>query len=161
MIQMIANNLLAILPSSRGSYILQLRLAQPRSVVVGRLGTVRFPAGEYLYVGSAFGQGGLRSRLSRHFRQDAKRYHWHIDHLRAVATVPGCLFEVSDQPLECCWSQALASLPSAVIPAPRFGSTDCRSGCRSHLVSFPLSFDLTVLPHVLAEAAGRPLTRQT
>jgi Uri superfamily endonuclease len=155
MIQMITSNLLEVLPSSRGSYVLQLHLAQPRSVVVGRLGVVRFPAGEYFYVGSAFGQGGLRSRLSRHFRQDAKRYHWHIDHLRAVASVCGCLFEVSDQPLECRWSQALASLPSAVIPVPRFGSTDCRSGCRSHLVSFPLHFDLAVLPRALTEVAGR------
>ena len=151
---MITSNLREVIPSSRGSYVLQLRLAQARSVTVGRLGVVRFPVGEYFYVGSAFGQGGLRSRLNRHFRQDAKRYHWHIDYLRAVVEVRGCFFEVSDQRLECRWSQALASLPSAVIPVPRFGSTDCRLGCRSHLVSFPLDFDLTEPWSALVEATA-------
>ena len=154
MLQMIVHNLLEVVPSSRGSYVLQLHLAQPRSMVVGRLGVVRFPVGEYFYVGCALGQGGLRARLSRHFRQDAKRHHWHIDYLRAVAEVCGCFFEVSDQRLECRWSQALALLSSATIPVPRFGSTDCRSGCQTHLVSFPLDFDLTELWPGLVEAAS-------
>ena len=156
MLQMITNNLLEVVPSSRGSYVLQLHLVQAFSVAVGRLGVVQFPAGEYFYVGSAFGQGGLRARLSRHFRLDAKRYHWHIDYLRTVAEVCGCFFEVSDQRLECRWSQTLASLPSATIPVPRFGSTDCQSGCQTHLVSFPLDFDLTMLWPVLVEAASVP-----
>ena len=133
---------------------MQLQLACPRSILVGRLGVVQFPAGEYFYVGSAFGQGGLRARLSRHFRLDAKRYHWHIDYLRAITEARGCFFEVSSQRLECHWSQSLAQLPSAVIPVPCFGSTDCRSSCRSHLVSFPLDFDLIMLRPGLVEAAG-------
>jgi len=40
-------------------------------------------------------------------------------------------------PLECLWSQALAKLPDARISAPKFGASDCRSGCCAHLVAFP------------------------
>jgi hypothetical protein len=40
-------------------------------------------------------------------------------------------------PLECAWSQALARLPGTRIPAPGFGSSDCRCACPAHLVAFP------------------------
>jgi Uri superfamily endonuclease len=100
-----------------------------------------FPAGDYIYVGSAFGPGGLRTRLGRHLRGDGHP-HWHIDTLRAAASVVGYVFAIADQPVECRWSQALAALPQARIPAPGFGSSDCRSGCQAHLIAFPVGSDL-------------------
>ena len=124
------------LPADAGTYLLHLRLERSRWLTVGRLGEFRFPAGEYVYVGSAFGPGGLRARLGRHLRGDG-RPHWHIDTLRAAATVCGFKFAVTDRPLECVWSQALATLPQAGIPVPGFGSSDCRLGCRAHLIAFP------------------------
>jgi len=37
--------------------------------------------GYYIYIGSAFGPGGVRARMLRHLRAD-KPKHWHIDYLR-------------------------------------------------------------------------------
>ncbi|HEX9029228.1 MAG TPA: DUF123 domain-containing protein, partial [Anaerolineales bacterium] len=54
------------LPAAPGSYVLYLRLSQRLELGVGRLGRLSFPAGEYLYLGSAGGPGGLRARLGRH-----------------------------------------------------------------------------------------------
>jgi Uri superfamily endonuclease len=125
------------LPRAGGSYTLVLELKRVHSLMIGRLGKVTLPAGVYAYVGSALGAGGLRTRVSRHLRGDGK-LHWHIDYLRSVARVVNCFYTVSDEPLECIWSQALAALPGATLAAPGFGSSDCRSGCRSHLVRLPL-----------------------
>ena len=63
-------------PRGPGTYMLVLRLPKRRRLAVGRLGDFEFPAGYYLYAGSA--QGGLRGRVLRHLRADKKR-HWHID----------------------------------------------------------------------------------
>jgi len=60
--------------------VLILRLPCPATVNVGRLGRVRFPAGWYAYVGSAYGPGGLAARISRHLRP-SKPSHWHLDYL--------------------------------------------------------------------------------
>ena len=140
------------LPTECGSYALHLRLVRSRVPQIGRLGRFTFPAGEYIYVGSALGAGGLRSRVGRHLRGDGKS-HWHIDYLRSVARVVNCLYTVSDEPLECVWSQALAALPGATMPVPGLGSSDCRSGCGSHLVRLPLDYDLaTVLACLTAQA---------
>ena len=122
--------------NERGSYVLVLELKRLRVLTIGRLGEVTLPAGVYAYTGSAFGSGGLRSRLGRHLRGDGAK-HWHIDYVRAVAKVQNCFYTVSDTRLECAWSQALAALPGATIPVPGFGSSDCRSGCGAHLIGLP------------------------
>ncbi len=87
--------------------------------------------GYYLYMGSAFGPGGLRGRLSHHFAPPASPY-WHIDYLRQAAE----LLEVwhTDDPVkrEHVWARALCKHPQCSIPAPRFGASDCR--CPAHLV---------------------------
>ncbi|MBT8467436.1 MAG: DUF123 domain-containing protein, partial [Deltaproteobacteria bacterium] len=43
-----------------------LELSGPTEVEVGRLGTICFDAPFYVYVGSAFGPGGLAARLRAH-----------------------------------------------------------------------------------------------
>jgi Uri superfamily endonuclease len=139
-------------PDEPGSYVLLLELKRLCVIKVGKLGMCRFPMGVYAYIGSALGTGGLRSRVGRHLRGVGK-LHWHIDYLRSVAHVANCFYTVSDEPLECVWSQALAALPGATMPAPGFGSSDCRSGCGSHLVRLPLNYDLaTVLACLTAQA---------
>lgn len=128
-----------------GSYALILSLPAPRYLRVGRLGEAVFPAGVYVYCGSARNPGGIRARLGRHLHNKRSNPHWHIDYLRRCADVLGAYWlngqsvdGRSDQslpdPLECRWSQALIKVPSACIPMPGFGSSDCRSGCGSHLV---------------------------
>ena len=124
--------------------------------MIGRLGSFCLPAGHYFYVGSARGAGGLQARVGRHLRGDGAQ-HWHIDYVRDVAVVREVFYTVTDRTLECKWSQALAQLPYACIPVPYFGASDCRSGCRAHLIAFPRRTGIAQLQPVLEHAARLPL----
>jgi Uri superfamily endonuclease len=155
-------NILVAIPRKPGAYGLHLHLYQPKEILIGRLGSHLFPAGGYLYLGSAFGPGGLAARLGRHLR-GGSHPHWHIDALRAVSQVKGYCYLVRQSPtkptpLECLWSQALTRLPGTRVPAPGFGASDCRSGCPAHLVALPDDGTakgwLKELAPVLAVAAG-------
>jgi Uri superfamily endonuclease len=120
--------------SLRGTYALVLYLDGPQTVLVGALGKLTFPPGWYLYLGSARGPGGLAARLARHRRRTDKRYHWHIDYLRAVTKLMEVWTSTSEAQQECDWANAAAALPDARIITPRFGSSDCR--CPSHLFHY-------------------------
>jgi len=123
-------------PKTSGVYVLIFRLEAPLEVQVGRFGQQTLPAGNLLYVGSAFGPGGLRARLTRHLKSQ-KRKHWHIDALTTAISPVAYHCDASGRRLECQWAQHLASIPDASIPVPGFGSSDCRSGCSAHLIAFP------------------------
>jgi Uri superfamily endonuclease len=114
-----------------GTYALLLRLWAGADITVGRLGIFTFPAGYYVYVGSALGRGGLPARLARHGRQQ-KRMHWHIDYLLAYARIIGVQTDTSGERLECTWARKWLHKPGAQIIAPGFGASDCR--CPAHLV---------------------------
>ena len=144
------------LPVSRGTYALHLYVWHARPISIGRLGQSHLPAGDYFYLGSARGAGGLRARVGRHLRGDGTP-HWHIDYLRAAAEVRNALYTVTDTPLECVWSQALAQLPDVCVPVPHFGSSDCRSGCEAHLVAFPRRIDSADVQQVLRQTTQTPL----
>lgn len=101
------------------------------TITIGRLGIFTFPAGYYLYLGSA--HSGLWPRLQRHLRRE-KKLRWHIDYLRRQAQVIEVWYLVSAEPVECLWAQAAATMLGAWIPVPGFGSSDCR--CRSHLIHY-------------------------
>ena len=117
-----------MIPAGKGTYALILQLSLPCRIKVGRLGLMEFPAGLYIYVGSAFGPGGLRARIAHHMKR-ASRPHWHIDHLRRVCDVEEVWY-VEGERLECTWARRLLR-NSAAVPVPGFGCTDCR--CNSHL----------------------------
>ncbi len=68
----------------RGVCQLHLLIAKPARLKIGRLGVFLFPAGRYVYTGSAL--SGLNRRLARHQRQE-KRLHWHIDYLLRHARI--------------------------------------------------------------------------
>jgi len=123
-------------PKTPGVYVLVFKLEAPLELQVGRLGRQTLPVGYLLYIGSAFGPGGLRARLARHLKSQ-KRIHWHIDALTSLVAPITYLYDASGSRLECQWAQHLAALPGAAIPVPGFGSSDCRSGCAAHLVAFP------------------------
>jgi Uri superfamily endonuclease len=148
--------LLPALPVAPGVYVLHLSLAHSHAIAVGSLGEQYLSVGNYFYVGSACGAGGLRSRVERHLRGDG-RPHWHIDYLRAVAQIRNALYTVADTPFECRWSQALAQLPQAVIPVPHFGAGDCRSGCRAHLIAMPHRSDIARVQLALQEITPSPI----
>ena len=117
--------------SSKGTYVLVLRLEGSEEITIGKLGTFTFPSGYYLYVGSALGPGGLEARLARH-RRRGKKLRWHIDYLLERARLVEVWGVASTDRLECLWAQAARQLPGAEIPVPGFGSSDCR--CPSHLI---------------------------
>ncbi len=122
-------------PRLAGSYALFLLLPTRVQIPVGRLGEQVFPSGQYLYLGSARGSGGLRARMRHHLGLAAK-CHWHIDWLRSYFRLSSVWYVVEPDGMECAWSQALAGLPGAYIPARGFGASDCHSGCAAHLVGF-------------------------
>ncbi len=119
--------------SQPSTYALVLACSRPDAVRIGKLGTLRLQPGFYVYVGSAFGPGGLAARLRHHLRA-TDRPHWHIDYLRAVCDVVEVWFTTDAGRLEHRWAKAMARLPSAGVPLPGFGSSDC--GCMTHLFSF-------------------------
>jgi Uri superfamily endonuclease len=128
---------IASLPTGRGSYALFLRLPEPAHLAVGRLGAFDFPAGMYVYLGSANGPSGLRARLAHHARI-AAHPQWHLDYFRPYAQITGGFvaegIPAAALPLECTWSQQLLRLPGAHPAAPGFGSADCRCGCPAHFM---------------------------
>ncbi len=122
--------------SVKGTYVLFFELKTPLMVQAGRLDDGLLPAGFIVYVGSAFGPGGLRARIARHLRQ-VKRKHWHVDWLTVVQPPLAWFIDTGHGHRECEWSQVLAAQRLATIPIPGFGASDCQNGCRSHLIAFP------------------------
>lgn len=127
-------------PPEKGTYILILKLDAPAHLAIGRRGTFDFAAGWYAYVGSAFGPGGLRGRLKHHLSPLTKP-HWHIDYLRAAATVREVWYIADSTRHEHTWANTLLTFPGATIPVPRFGASDCT--CPAHLVGFENRPDAT------------------
>lgn len=89
--------------------------------------------GFYVYVGSAFGPGGVQARVGRHFRK-AKRHRWHIDYLRAAVEPVGAWCSFVPNRLEHDWATAFNRVEDACC-IPGFGCSDC--SCGSHLFAMP------------------------
>ncbi len=107
------------------TYQLLIEVTRPLRVQVGRFGKCEFPAGRYIYTGSA--RRNFAARVARHLRRE-KTLRWHIDYLLAApgVRIAGVRRYVED---ECAINQAT---PGST-PVPGFGASDCRAGCGSHL----------------------------
>ncbi len=116
--------------AAAGTYILILCSARARTLEVGRLGRFPLQPGYYLYVGSAFGPGGVAARCGHHMRISA-RPRWHIDYLRAVCRLEQIWYTHDAVRREHEWAGRLASMPGMEAPLPGFGASDC--GCATHL----------------------------
>ncbi len=123
----------AALITDPGTYVLLLVCRDGGEIRVGRLGLIRLHPGYYIYIGSAFGPGGLRARLSRHFRVQKTR-HWHIDSLRARAAPAGAWYSNEPERLEHVWARRLIATES-LEACLGFGCSDC--DCASHLFHSP------------------------
>lgn len=123
------------LASQPGCYSLIISLKRKKTVRVGKLGVALFHKGTYVYTGSAM--GGLAARLKRHLTRK-KKIRWHIDHLLKLpeAGVDKVIVYPPAANQECRQNQRIAALPGAIVVLQRFGATDCRSGCASHLLFF-------------------------
>ncbi len=121
------------LPDEPGTYALLLRANVEQTIEVGALGEMAVRPGVYVYVGSAFGPGGLRARIQRHARGDGA-LHWHVDYLRAVTTLTAVWYTHDETRRECIWAQVLRQAFEARIPTSGFGASDC--DCPTHLGAF-------------------------
>lgn len=117
-----------------GTYALIFYNHGSHQVQVGKLGCMLLIPGFYIYIGSAFGPGGLRSRLSRHTGLSTPD-HWHIDYLKQVTHLVEIWITTDRERLEHTCAEAFQGLPGSNLPLLGFGSSDCR--CRSHLVYLP------------------------
>ncbi len=114
-----------------GSYAILLRLRAARTLVTGALGAVDYPAGWYVYVGSA--RGGIRTRVARH-RRRTKALRWHLDYLRRVCSFVDA-FAFPHPPhlsRESEIARTVATIANEAIP--RFGASDTPDA--SHLFRF-------------------------
>jgi Uri superfamily endonuclease len=109
------------LGSEGGTYVLLFEIQTPLENRLGRF------HGHYCYVGSAFGPGGLRARVTRHLRKD-KPIQWHMDLLTGGDSFRALSVNVTPERTECSLAQRLST---SLEGHPDFGSSDCR--CRTHL----------------------------
>ena len=121
-------------PIDKGVYALIMRMDCSRHIQIGRLGKLRFTDGIYVYVGSAWGPGGLAARIGRHLKK-VKQRRWHIDYFRRYATMTEIWVGRSPSAAEHLWAEAVGSFEKAVAAAEKFGSSDCR--CATHLFHLP------------------------
>jgi Uri superfamily endonuclease len=117
-----------------GTYALLLWAEDERTIEVGALGEMVVRPGWYVYVGSAFGPGGLWARVRRHARGDGA-LHWHVDYLRAVTTLASVWYTDDATRRECTWAGVLRGHAAARVPMTGFGASDC--DCPAHLTAFP------------------------
>jgi Uri superfamily endonuclease len=131
----------AELPSIAGTYLLWLSSPKEVQVTVGKKGCLTLEEnGQYIYVGSARGPGGLRARVNYHLKP--KRVpHWHLDWLHPYVHFTGLIYTTINLITECTWSQVIEKLPGASLPLPGFGASDCNSGCDAHFYQLK---DLTI-----------------
>jgi len=137
-----------------GAYQLLIRLDRDTDIRVGKLGVFRFPAGYYVYTGSAM--GGVESRVDRHLSH-AKRFRWHIDYLLEHGAIIRYAIRESPTRQECDLNRAVLAMEGAGIPVDRFGSSDC--ACRAHLIYFerePGALPAEIFDELLGDP-GQPL----
>ena len=99
--------------SSPGTYLLLLACERVVRLSIGRLGVMTTRPGYYLYVGSAFGPGGIRARIGHHAKT-AAHPHWHLDYLRPL-TRPRAVWTAACN-REHGWAAVFQELPDATIP---------------------------------------------
>ncbi|CCQ64296.1 GIY-YIG nuclease family protein [Crocosphaera watsonii] len=135
------------LPSQAGTYCLVFSCSISSSVTIGKLGTYQVKPGYYYcYIGSAFGKGGLKSRINRHL-QINKRNHWHLDYLRPHFTPVEIYYSTDTIKLECIWAKLLLEDKQSHIPIKNFGSSDCH--CRTHLFYYTVRPQLNILKELI------------
>jgi Uri superfamily endonuclease len=115
----------------KGAYQLLIHLDRDVTIGVGRLGKFRFPAGYYVYTGSAM--SGIEARIRRHLSTN-KKLRWHIDYLLEHARVIGYAIKESAEREECAVNAQAVAMPGARVLIRGFGCSDCR--CASHLIYF-------------------------
>ena len=98
-----------------------------QKIKIGKIGSINFKKGYYVYIGSAM--NSLESRIRRHL-SDEKKLHWHIDYLLEKSEITDVIYN-ENKKVECELSQYIAQKTDGVKD---FGCSDCE--CESHLYYF-------------------------
>ena len=116
-------------PSLPGAYVIAIELADPVAVTLLGQAAIELPAGRYLYCGSAKGPGGLKARLSRHFRR-GKSVRWHIDQLTERGSVVGSWIFLGGDECELVrrFSQLPIPIPGSAAAIARNAAAICCNG---------------------------------
>lgn len=130
----ITNN--GLLHGKVGTYALMLHSPHQRSIEIGKLGKIGVRKGCYVYVGSAFGFGGLVARIKHHCRI-SESFHWHIDYLRPAVVITEIWYSHDPLKREHDWAGIFMGVNGVKLPLRGFGSTDCN--CETHLFFFRVS----------------------
>ena len=116
--------------SQPGTYALVFSACHKHQLEIGKLGIFDLKPGFYIYIGSAFGQGGLRARINHH-RKRAGRPHWHMDYLGPFLKLIEIWYTHDPVHREHLWAQIISNTRGTSVPLAGFGSSDCR--CAAHL----------------------------
>lgn len=150
MMEMPPQDIRSRLPALGGTYVLILESTVDTELEIGRLGLMVLRPGFYLYVGSAFGPGGLRARVGRHAKKD-KPQRWHIDYLRPYLRLEMVCYNTGLEHYEDTWSDQIAGWSAVEIPMPGFGSSD------SHVCAHLFYFQQRPKSVMLMGLAGREI----
>lgn len=114
--------------SQPGTYALLFFCIESATVTIGALGEVVLAPGYLIYVGSAFGPGGLAGRLRHHLRP-IRLPRWHVDYIRSHVSLMGawCVNGRTEHD----WAAVIRNLPGTAVPKAGFGASDCC--CEAHL----------------------------
>jgi Uri superfamily endonuclease len=159
--------LLNMLPQV-GVYTLIIHLPAKICIKVGSLGEKQFPKGYYAYTGSALGSGAssLRKRVARHLQKkknkSEKRFvlqklRWHIDFLLANEDVrlEAVIAASTSQKKECQVNKHIKTRCDAKVLAPRFGASDCKQKCVSHLLYLGKENKKKLMKRIYEETCGK------
>lgn len=130
--------------SEPGTYALILRSRSPVKAQIGRLLQIDLELGYYIYVGSAFGPGGVQARVLRHCRR-RKLHHWHIDYLSEFLSPHGAWYSHDISRLEHQWAEVLFDM-SGMSSIQGFGCSDCK--CSSHLFHTSTAPDFALFSNI-------------
>ncbi len=122
----------------KGVYTLIISISKETEIEVGKLGKKRFLKGYYTYTGSALGKGSnLRKRVLRHLGKKKRKF-WHIDFLLSSkeSSINAVIAAPTNIKKECQINLLIRKKLKPNILVKGFGSSDCKSGCRAHLLYF-------------------------
>ncbi len=125
----------------QGVYALVLENQKDHPIQIGNLGNFPFLSGLYIYVGSALGKTStnLCHRLKRHLSRKKKLF-WHIDFFlnSEFIKIIAVIYSNTSERKECAVASTVSQLYDSRILAPKFGASDCKQRCGSHLFYFIL-----------------------
>ena len=124
--------------SQPGTYALIYSTRHKCQPEIGRLGILDLNPGFYIYVGSAFGPGGLKARIAHHCRK-AERPHWHIDYLGPFLDLRQIWYTCGPVHHEHQWARIMENTRGVSVPLVGFGSSDCRCNCHLFFCFAPQS----------------------